>query len=376
MLERKKYGAEKICRFKPGKVMSLKKLRKKIDGTDKKLLSLLNKRAGLALQVKKHKPCAGGHEVYVPEREAAVFEKILAGNKGPFPDNSVKAVFKEIVSASRALQAPLKIAYWGPEATFTHLAALRHFGSSVKLVAIKNLSDIFAEVENGRVDFGVIPIENSTEGVVNHTLDIFVDSDLKICAETLLKVSYNLLSKAKKLSQIKRIYAFSQPLAQCRNWIKTNLPEVEIVEAKNTAESARFAAKDKNSAAIANSLAGEIYVLNSLAVRIEDIPDNVTRFLIIGRKNVAKTGNDKTSVLVSLKDKVGALYSMLLPFKKQGINLTSIESRPSRKKAWEYYFFIDMSGHVEDLKVKKALAALQKECRYFKVLGSYPAEKN
>jgi chorismate mutase/prephenate dehydratase len=354
--------------------MDLKKIRKRIDGTDKKLLSLLNKRAGLALQVKKHKPGAG-HEVYVPEREAAVFEKILSSNKGPFPNDSVKAVFKEIVSASRALQAPLKIAYWGPEATFTHLAAMRHFGSSVELIAIRNLSDIFSEVENERADFGVIPIENSTEGVVNHTLDIFVDSDLKICAETLLKISYNLLSKSGKLSQIKKIYAFSQPLAQCRNWVKTNLPEVEIVEAKNTAESALLAAKDKTSAAIANSLAGELYSLNSLAVRIEDIPDNVTRFLIIGRKNVTRTGKDKTSVLVSLKDKVGALYSMLLPFKKHKINLTSIESRPSRKKAWEYYFFIDMAGHVDDFNVKKALAALQKECQYFKVLGSYPAEK-
>jgi len=211
--------------------------------------------------------------------------------------------------------------------------------------------------------------------VVNHTLDMFVDSDLKICAETLLKVSYNLLSKSKNLLQIKKIYAFNQPLAQCRNWIKTNLPEIEIVEAKNTAESARLAAKDKNSAAIANSLAGELYILNSLAVRIEDIPDNFTRFLIIGRKNVARTGNDKSSVLVSLKDKVGALYSMLLPFKKYKINLTSIESRPSRKKAWEYFFFIDMSGHVEDANVKKALSELRKECRFFKVLGSYPAEK-
>jgi len=355
--------------------MELKSIRKKIDSTDKKLLSLLNERACLALEVKKHKPGAG-HEVYVPEREAAVFEKILAGNKGPFPDNSVKAVFKEIVSASRALQSPLKIAYWGPEATFTHLAAMRHFGSSVELVAIKNLADIFAEVENGRADYGVIPIENSTEGVVNHTLDMFVDSDLKICAETLLKISYNLLSKSKKLSQLKRIYAFGQPLAQCRNWIKVNLPELEIIEAKNTAESARLAAKDKSSAAIANSLAGELYGLNSLAVRIEDIPDNVTRFLIVGRKNTVRTGNDKTSVLVSLKDKVGALYSMLLPFKKYRINLTSIESRPSRKKAWEYYFFIDLAGHAEDKNVKKALAELQKECQYFKVLGAYPAEKN
>lgn len=351
--------------------MNLSRLRNKIDITDKKLLGLLNQRAELALQVKKHKS-GEGREVYIPSREADVFEKILRQNKGPFPNNSVKAVFKEIVSASRALQAPLKIAYWGPAATFTHLAALRHFGSSVELVAIANLADIFAEVANGRADYGVIPIENSTEGVVNHTLDMFVDSDLKICAETLLKISYNLLSKSGKLSQIEKIYAFSQPLAQCRNWVKTNLPGAEILEAKNTAESARLSAKEKNSAAIANALAGEVYGLNSLAEHIEDIPDNFTRFLIIGDKYAAKTGRDKTSVLVGLKDKVGALYSMLLPFKKHRINLSSIESRPSKKKAWQYYFFIDMAGHVEDAEVKAALVDLKKSGHTVKVLGSYP----
>lgn len=351
--------------------MNISRLRNKIDITDKKLLGLLNQRAELALQVKKHK-LGGCREVYIPSREADVFEKILRQNKGPFPNNSVKAVFKEIVSASRALQAPLKIAYWGPAATFTHLAALRHFGSSVELVAIANLADIFAEVANGRADYGVIPIENSTEGVVNHTLDMFVDSDLKICAETLLKISYNLLSKSGKLSQIKKIYAFSQPLAQCRNWVKTNLPGAEILEAKNTAESARLSAKENNSAAIANALAGEVYGLNSLAEHIEDIPDNFTRFLIIGDKYAAKTGRDKTSVLVGLKDKVGALYSMLLPFKKHRINLSSIESRPSKKKAWQYYFFIDMTGHVEDAEVKAALGDLRKSGHTVKVLGSYP----
>lgn len=349
----------------------LKKIRNRIDSTDRKLLALLNKRADLALEVKKEKRGQASN-VYVPEREAEVFGRIIAGNKGPFPDDSVKAVFREIISASRALQAPLKIAYWGPEATFTHLAALSHFGQAVSYVAIRNLADIFTEVENGRADYGVIPIENSTEGVVNHTLDIFMDSELKICAETLSKISYSLLSKSKKISEIKRLYVFQQPLAQCRNWVETNLADVEIIEAKNTAESARLAAKDRGSAAIANALAGEIYGLNTLATKIEDVPDNFTRFLVIGGKYVARTGNDKTSVLISLKDKVGALYSMLLPFKRRKINLTSIESRPSRKKAWEYFFFVDMSGHIEDVKIKAALADLKKEGHSVKVLGSYP----
>ncbi len=349
----------------------LKNIRKNIDGVDRKLLALLNKRADLALQVKKEKR-GENNNVYVPEREAEVFGKLITGNKGPFPDDSVKAVFREIISASRALQAPLKIAYWGPEATFTHLAALEHFGQAVSYVAIKNLADIFTEVENGRADYGVIPIENSTEGVVNHTLDIFIDSELKICAETLSRISYRLLSKSKSIKEIKRLYVFQQPLAQCRNWVETNLPDTEIIEAKNTAESARLAAKDKGSAAVANTLAGEIYGLNTLAKNLEDVPDNFTRFLVIGNKYVARTGNDKTSVLVSLKDKVGALYSMLLPFKRRKINLTSIESRPSRKKAWEYFFFVDMSGHMEDAKVKAALADLKKAGHAVKILGSYP----
>jgi chorismate mutase/prephenate dehydratase len=213
---------------------------------------------------------------------------------------------------------------------------MQHFGFSVKYVAVKNINDIFSEVENGRADYGVVPIENSTEGVVNHTLDLFVNSDLKICAETQLKISYDLLSNAGSLKKVKKVYAFQQPLAQCRDWLEANLAQAEIIEAKNTAESARLAAGTPLSAAVANKLAGEIYKLKPLVEHIEDIPDNFTRFLVIGNNYVSKTGNDKTSVLIALKDKVGALYSMLLPLKKHGINLTSIESRPSKQKAWEY----------------------------------------
>ena len=351
--------------------MSLKRIRKQIDGIDRVLLGLLNKRAKLALGVKNFKKGAN-KDCYVPDREIEIYNSLLKKNKGPFPNETVKTIFGEIISASRALQAPLKIAYWGPEATFTHLAAMRHFGSSVQYVAVRTITDIFSEVENDRADYGVIPIENSTEGVINHTLDMFVDSDLKICAEIMLRVSHNLLSKSKSLKDIKKVYTSQQPLAQSRNWIEANLPHADFVEVSTTAEAARLAYKEKNTAAIANDIAAKYYKLNIVAKHIEDIPDNFTRFLIIGNKYVPKTGKDKTSILFSIKDKVGALYTMLMPFKRNNINLASIESRPSRKKAWDYYFFIDMLGHVEDKKIKKALEELNKECLFLKILGSYP----
>lgn len=351
--------------------MSINKIRKQIDKIDHKLLGLLNKRAGIVLSLKSLKK-GQSKDIYVPDREVEIYKMLLRKNKGPFPNETVKSIFNEIISASRALQAPLKIAYWGPEATFTHLAAMKHFGSSVNYVAIKSIPDIFSEVESDRADYGVVPIENSTEGVINHSLDMFVDSDLKICAEILLRVSHNLLSKSTRLKDVKKVYTNQQPLAQSRNWIEANLPYVEFVDVSTTAEAAKLASREKNSAAIANDIAAGYYKLNILAKHIEDIPDNYTRFLIVGKKYVPKTGNDKTSILFSIKDKVGALYTMLIPFKRNKINLTSIESRPSRKKAWDYYFFIDMLGHMEDKKIERALKELNKECLFVKILGSYP----
>jgi chorismate mutase/prephenate dehydratase len=352
--------------------MSLEKFRKQIDKIDHQILNLLNKRARLVLALKHFKK-GKSNDYYVPDREVRIYNSIIEKNKGPFPDKSVKSIFKEIISASRELQAPLKVAYWGPEATFTHLASLQHFGSSVEHIPVKSISDIFAEVEGDRCNYGVIPIENSTEGVISHTLDMFIDSDLRICAEILLRVSHNLLSKSRSLKDIKKVYTSPQPLAQTRNWIETNLPSVNFVEVSTTAEAAKLASLERGSAAIASEVAAEIYGLNILAKHIEDIPNNFTRFLVIGKKYVPKTGNDKTSILFSIKDKVGALYTMLTPFKKYKINLTSIESRPSRKKVWDYYFFIDFIGHIEDRRVNKALKELNKECLFLKILGSYPA---
>ncbi len=354
--------------------MSLKKIRKRIDSIDHNILKLLNDRASLSLAVKKYKTGAS-NEIYVPHREAEILNSLGEKNKGPFPSGSLKSVYREIFSASRSLQAPIKIAYWGPEGSFTHLAAQEHFGSSVRFVNSRTISDIFEEIDSGRSDFGVVPIENSTEGAVNYTLDMFVDSPLSICAEVYLKIAHNLLSNEESINKVKKLFTGIQPLAQSRKWIEEKLPAADIVEVSTTAEAARLAAKTKGGAAIANTLAADIYSLAILAKNIGDISNNITRFLVIGKRAAERTGNDKTSVLCSIKDKVGALYTMLMPFKKNLINLTSIESRPSRKKAWEYYFFIDMQGHREDKSVKKALEELSAECQYFKILGSYPAEK-
>ena len=355
--------------------MSLKKIRNNIDGIDKRLLELLNERAKLALLVKKFKD-GGKKDIYVPHREAEVLGTVVKRNKGPFPTESVKAIYREIISASRALQSPLKISYWGPEGSFTHLAARQHFGSSVEYVNSRTISDIFTEIDSGRSDYGVVPIENSTEGSINYTLDMFIDSDLQICAEVYLNISHNLLGKSGSVKDVKKIFTGIQPLAQSRNWVEENLPEAEIVEVSTTAEAARLVSKaGKGAAAIANTLAAKIYGLNILAKNIGDISNNITRFLVIGRNSANATGSDKTSVICSVKDKVGALYGMLMPFKRNRINLNSIESRPSKKKVWEYYFFIDMEGHRDDPAVKKALSELKADCDFLKVLGSYPAEK-
>jgi chorismate mutase/prephenate dehydratase len=353
--------------------MELKKIRNELDKIDINILELLNKYGKLVYQVKKIKKNHIARECYVPEREQEIFKKLIKKNKGPFTNEQIKHIFSEIISASRQLQQQIRVAYWGPEGSFTHLASLQHFGSSTLYNTVKSIPDIFADVESERSHYGVIPIENSTEGVINHTLDMFVDSDLKICGEILLKVSHNLLSKTRDIKQIKKIYTGIQPLAQSKNWIETNMPDVKIIEVSTSAAASRLASMDRKSAAIASSIAAKIYNLNILAKSIEDIPDNYTRFFIIGKKYVQKTGVDKTSILLSVKDAVGALYTMLLPFKKYKINLTSIESRPSRKKAWDYYFFIDIEGHIENKNVIAAINELRPECSFVKVLGSYPA---
>jgi chorismate mutase/prephenate dehydratase len=281
----------------------------------------------------------------------------------------------EIVHVSRNLQKPLRIAYFGPEATFTHQAALRQFGRAVPLMPCKSISDVFAEVERDRADYGVVPVENSTEGVVNHTLDMFIESPLSICSELEMPIHLALLGRRSKASlhkTIKILYAFGQPLAQCRRWIETHLPLARVVEAASTAQSAQLAAKNPHAAAVASPIAAAIYGLDILASRIEDSPNNFTRFLVIGKTAAARTGRDKTSILFSIKDHVGALHDILVPFRKYGLNMTKIESRPTRQRAWEYVFFVDFLGHQSDKKVQQALSLLEKSCVFLKILGSYP----
>jgi chorismate mutase/prephenate dehydratase len=353
--------------------MDLTSLRKKIDNLDSKIVKLLNERAKITLDVSKVKRKTG-KSAYSPEREQEVLNRISSFRKGPLSRSALQAIYREIMSCSLSLEAPLKIAYLGPQATFTHLAALKRFGSQVKYTACEDISDVFAEVEKNNANYGVVPIENSVEGAVSHTLDMLVDSDLKICAQIILDVSHNLLAKCSK-EKIKRIYSNPQVFGQCRIWLQKNLPHAEHIEVSSTARAAQIAGKEKNSACIASLLAAQTYKLNVVASSIEDSAHNFTRFLVIGKSDAPATGQDKTSLLFSIKDRVGALHDMLMPFKKHKINLTKIESRPSKKKAWDYYFFVDLEGHRDEPQVKKAISELENKCKFLKVLGSYPVSE-
>jgi chorismate mutase/prephenate dehydratase len=344
--------------------------RKAIDKLDAQIVRLLNERTKHVLAIGEIKLKAG-EEIYAPHRERAVLQRICKLNEGPMTNDSLRAVYREIMSSALSLEKSLTITYLGPEATFTHQAAIRRFGSSLRYAAQKTIADVFAEVSKNRADYGVVPVENSTEGVVTHTLDMFVDSDLKIVAQIILPVQQCLLSNARR-SQIRKIYVHPQSLAQCRGWMQNNLPHVEIIETSSNARSAEMAAKEKNTAAIAGVLAAEKYGLSVLEQDIQDNAANATRFLVLGRQCSPPTGNDRTSLMVSITDKVGALHHALAAFRRNRINLTKIESRPSKRKAWEYFFFIDCDGHVADRKVEKAIDHLQEECSYVKVLGSYP----
>lgn len=330
----------------------------------------MNERAKLSVEIGRLK-AKSKKSIYSPDRERTVYERINRINKGPLSSDTLESIYREIMSGSLNLEKPIEIAYLGPPATFTHIAALKKFGSSVKYAPVNSITEVFAEVEHGRTDYGVVPIENSIEGAVNHTLDMFMESDLKICSEISLEISHNLLAKC-RMNQIKKIYSKAEVFGQCRMWLEANLPKVELVEASSTTKAAEIAVKEKYSAAIASILAAECYGLNILARSIEDSEHNVTRFLVIGKVESNPTGKDKTSAMFSLKDRIGALHDMLVPFKKYKINLTQIESRPSKKKPWEYYFFIDMMGHYQEKNIQKALKELEHVCAYVKVLGSYP----
>ncbi len=349
----------------------LNKSRKKVDRIDRDILSLLNERSRIVLQIGRIKK-KSREETYAPAREKVVLDQLIRRNRGPFPSHAVRVVFREILSASRSLQSPIRVGFLGPEGTFTHLAALKTFGRSTELLPQGSISKVFDAVEHDQTHCGVVPIENSTEGVVGATLDRFLDSALKISGEITLPVSHHLLSRNGSLRSIRKIYSHSQAAAQCRNWLDENLLNTPLFEVESTARAAEKAAEEAHTGAIAGEHAAELYGLKILKRHIEDNPNNMTRFLVIGSKTPSRSGHDKTSILFSVKDEPGILYRMLEPFYRNHINLTKIESRPLKKKAWEYIFFLDMDGHVEDRKVAEAIRSLERKCLFLKVLGSYP----
>ncbi len=349
----------------------LARYRRRIDALDDQLLKLLNERGRVAKDIGRAK-AKSGDSVLAASRESDILNRLSSRNKGPLSNEAVGDIFQSIFATCRALQKRLTVAYFGPEATFTHQVAIKHFGRDCDFVPVPSISDVFFEVERKRVDFGVVPIENSTEGVVNHTLDMFMESDLSIVAEREEAISQTLMSISGKLKSIKTVYSHPQALAQCRKWLDSHLPGVAIHSAASTADAAVHATLDGSSAAIASLLAAQIYHLKPVAMNIEDSPENATRFLVIGDHSEKPTGKDKTSILFSVKDRVGALYDILQPFRLAGVNLTKIESRPTKKKAWEYIFFVDFIGHQSEKNVQQALKGLEAQCKTLKILGSYP----
>jgi len=355
--------------------LDLAKIRDSIDSLDAEIHALLNQRARYAQLVGISKSASGkAVDFYRPEREAEVLRKALKRNTGPLRDEEIARLFREIMSACLAQQEPLKVAFLGPEGTFTQAAVIKHFGSSVRALSLSAIDEVFHEVEGGIADFGVVPIENSTEGTVNHTLDMFLTSSLKICGEVELRIHHCLMARLTDIAQVKRICAHPQALAQCRGWLDEQLPDIERVAVSSNAEGARRARDERGTAAIAGRNAAEIYGLTLLATEIEDRPDNTTRFLVVGRKLLGRSGVDRTTLLLSASgtDDAGALFRLLEPFALHRINMTRIESRPSRKRTWDYVFFVDIEGHVSDDEVAKALAELGERASLFKVLGSYP----
>jgi chorismate mutase/prephenate dehydratase len=355
--------------------LDLAEVRARIDAVDEQIHRAISERARLAQQVGMSKSASGrAVDFYRPEREAQVLRRARARNAGPLRDAEVLRLFREIMSACLAQQEPLKVAFLGPEGTFTQTAVLNHFGHSVRALPLTSIDEVFHEVEAGSADFGVVPIENSSEGTVNHTLDRFLSSPLKICGEVELRIRQHLMGTMSALGRIVRVCSHPQSLAQCREWLEEHLPGIEQVPVSSNAEGARRARDEKGTAAIAGDTAAEVYGLKVLAAEIEDRADNTTRFLVLGAKLFAPSGEDRTTLLVSVlhTDAPGALYRLLEPLAKHRVSLTRIESRPSRRRKWDYVFFIDFEGHVADQHIAKALAALKKRASLFRVLGSYP----
>lgn len=354
--------------------MPLSKIRNKIDKIDQQIVELLNLRYRQVEKVGLWKK-ENGSPIYIPEREKALLEKICKNNHGPMTDDILCAIYREIMSGALKLESSLKVTYFGSPGSFTHQAALSKFGHSVKLCPADSITAVFKDIEAERSDYGCVPIENSTEGAVTHTLDTLVNTNLSICAELNLPIHHNLMSKG-SFDEIKRVYSHIQVLGQCREYLQRNLPGVDIVETANTTKAAKIAVEEKGSAALAGKIAAELFGLNILAENVEDFSNNTTRFLVLGKQTTQITGDDKTSVCFAIKDKIGALYDCLKPFKDKGITMTKVESRPMKNANWEYCFFIDVLGHRDEEIIQEAFTELKKSCSFFKILGSYSRVQN
>ena len=378
MASKKKTSGKNISKPKAEKIAApeLSKIRAQIDSIDDQLLNLLSERAKFAQAVglSKKNEVTSTAEFYRPDREAQVLRRVLDNNPGPLRDEEVARLFREVMSACLAQQEPLKIGFLGPEGTFTQQAVYKHFGHSVRCLPLPTIPEVFYEVQAGHADFGVVPIENSTGGVVEFSIDMFLNTPLHISGEIELRIHQNLMGRMRGLEHIKRVCTHPQSLAQCRMWLQQHLPDIELIPVNSNAEAARRARDEDGTAAIAGQMAAEIYGLQVIVPEIEDSPDNTTRFLVIGRKLFAPSGNDKTTLMVSAGDtqSPGALHRLLEPLARNAISMTRIESRPSRRKKWDYVFFIDVVGHADVEPLKSTLVELKKHTSLFKVLGSYP----
>ncbi|MFT6663354.1 MAG: chorismate mutase/prephenate dehydratase [Porticoccus sp.] len=351
----------------------LSRLREQIDAIDDQILALISERASCAQQVAEVKRTEGDASFYRPEREAQVLRHVMMKNQGPLDNEEMARLFREIMSACLALEQPVKVAFLGPEGTFTQEAALKHFGHSALAVPLGAIDEVFREVAAGAVNYGVVPVENSTEGMINHTLDTFLDSTLKICGEVELRIHHHLLvGPNTHPDRITRIYSHAQSLAQCRQWLDAHYPKAERVAVSSNADAAKRVIGEWNSAAIAGDMAAELYNLQKLSEKIEDRPDNSTRFLIIGRDAIPPSGDDKTSIIAAVRNEPGALHQLLEPFHRQGVDLTRVETRPSRTGKWTYVFFIDFEGHCDNPKVAEVLREVASIVADLRVLGSYP----
>jgi chorismate mutase/prephenate dehydratase len=352
----------------------LEQLRQRIDAIDIDLQALIADRARCAQEIGATKGLTDAVDFYRPEREAQVLRAVVKRNEGPLRDEEVVRVFRELMSACLAQEEPLKVGFLGPEGTFTQSAVLKHFGHSIHALPLRTIEEVFHDVEGGAADFGVVPVENSSEGTVNSTLDMFLTSPLKICGEVELRICQHLMGRMAKIGEIKRICSHPQSLAQCRAWLAQSLPGIETIAVGSNAEGARRARDEDGTAAIAGDAAAEVYKLGILFANIEDHADNTTRFLVVGRKLFPPSGEDKTSLLLSASgtEGPGVLHHLLDPLSRHGINMTRIESRPSRRRKWDYVFFVDISGHAEDQEVSDALREIEAQASLFRVLGAYP----